>query len=68
MTALSAGVVAANAACQLLAVFVDLKDDQVRGEIFSTLQHLDSVINDVFDHIAKRVSGSLHLPRHNHRN
>jgi hypothetical protein len=41
------------------AVFVDLKDDQVRGEIFSTLQHLDSVINDVFDHIAKRVSLAL---------
>ena len=38
------------------SVFQDLKDDQVRGDIFSTLVHLDDVINDVFDHISKRLT------------
>jgi hypothetical protein len=37
------------------SVFQDLKDDQVRGDIFGTLVHLDDVINDVFDHIGKRL-------------
>ena len=37
-------------------MFNDLKDSQVRGEIFNSLEQLNHVIADTFGHITQRVN------------
>ena len=49
----------------LPTVFQDLKDPQVRLDLCSSLQQLDTVIADVFKHIKDRVSALAH-PRCTH--